>query len=107
MGTSLRAARAYATQHLRARGLLPLQLADDPLICATRWSSTATTRSRPRACTTIRSSGDRSAPDLNLAQVGTKYSDDWHVRHLTDPSLIVPQSVMPGYPFLAKTEIDT
>ena len=43
----------------------------------------------------------------NLARVGAKYSDDWHVTHLTNPRAIVPQSVMPGYPFLAETEIDT
>ncbi|MGE5158296.1 MAG: cytochrome-c oxidase, cbb3-type subunit II [Gemmatimonas sp.] len=47
----------------------------------------------------------RTGPDL--ARVGGKYSDDWHVRHLTDPRSIVPQSVMPSYSFLAKTEIDT
>jgi cytochrome c oxidase cbb3-type subunit 2 len=46
----------------------------------------------------------RTGPDL--ARVGGKYSDDWHVRHLTDPRSIVPQSVMPGYPFLAETEVD-
>src|SRR5277367_3298556 len=42
----------------------------------------------------------------NLARVGAKYSDDWHVRHLTDPRAIVPQSVMPGYPALARTEVN-
>jgi cytochrome c oxidase cbb3-type subunit II len=46
----------------------------------------------------------RTGPDL--ARVGAKYSDDWHVRHLTDPRAIVPQSVMPGYPALARTEVD-
>ncbi|MDE1934757.1 cytochrome-c oxidase, cbb3-type subunit II [Bradyrhizobium sp.] len=46
----------------------------------------------------------RTGPDL--ARVGAKYSDDWHVRHLTDPRSIVPQSVMPGYPALAKTEVN-
>jgi cytochrome c oxidase cbb3-type subunit II len=46
----------------------------------------------------------RTGPDL--ARVGTKYSDDWHVRHLTDPRAIVPQSVMPGYPALAATEVN-
>jgi cytochrome c oxidase cbb3-type subunit 2 len=46
----------------------------------------------------------RTGPDL--ARVGAKYSDDWHVRHLINPRAIVPQSVMPGYPFLAETEID-
>src|SRR5450755_3018866 len=47
----------------------------------------------------------RTGPDL--ARVGGKYSDDWHVTHLTNPRAIVPQSVMPGYPFLATTEVDT
>jgi cytochrome c oxidase cbb3-type subunit 2 len=47
----------------------------------------------------------RTGPDL--ARVGGKYSDDWHVRHLSDPRSIVPQSVMPGYAFLAEAEIDT
>jgi cytochrome c oxidase cbb3-type subunit 2 len=46
----------------------------------------------------------RTGPDL--ARVGAKYSDDWHVRHLTDPRAIVPQSVMPGYPSLAVTEVN-
>ena len=46
----------------------------------------------------------RTGPDL--ARVGAKYSDDWHVRHLTNPRAIVPQSVMPGYSFLAENEID-
>src|SRR5579872_602971 len=43
----------------------------------------------------------RTGPDL--ARVGAKYSDDWHVRHMADPRAIVPQSVMPGYPALAET----
>ena len=47
----------------------------------------------------------RTGPDL--ARVGAKYSDDWHVTHLKNPRAIVPQSVMPGYPFLAETEVDT
>ncbi|MBR0794992.1 cytochrome-c oxidase, cbb3-type subunit II [Bradyrhizobium jicamae] len=47
----------------------------------------------------------RTGPDL--ARVGGKYSDDWHVTHLIDPRAIVPQSVMPGYPALARTELDT
>jgi cytochrome c oxidase cbb3-type subunit 2 len=46
----------------------------------------------------------RTGPDL--ARVGGKYSDEWHVTHLTNPRAIVPQSLMPGYPFLAKTEVD-
>lgn len=46
----------------------------------------------------------RTGPDL--ARVGGKYSDDWHVTHFINPRSIVPQSIMPGYPFLASTEID-
>ncbi|KRP93712.1 peptidase S41 [Bradyrhizobium pachyrhizi] len=46
----------------------------------------------------------RTGPDL--ARVGGKYSDEWHVTHLNNPRAIVPQSVMPGYPSLANTEID-
>ncbi|MDR3464600.1 MAG: cytochrome-c oxidase, cbb3-type subunit II [Xanthobacteraceae bacterium] len=46
----------------------------------------------------------RTGPDL--ARVGAKYSDEWHVTHLRNPRSIVPQSVMPGYPFLASNEVD-
>ena len=46
----------------------------------------------------------RTGPDL--ARVGAKYSDVWHVTHLANPRAIVPQSVMPAYPFLARTEVD-
>src|SRR6476661_710328 len=46
----------------------------------------------------------RTGPDL--ARVGGKYSDEWHVTHLTNPRAIVPQSVMPGYAFLSRTEVD-
>ncbi|MBZ0218798.1 MAG: cytochrome-c oxidase, cbb3-type subunit II [Fimbriimonadaceae bacterium] len=41
----------------------------------------------------------RTGPDL--ARVGGKYSDAWHVEHLTNPRALVPESVMPGYSFLA------
>jgi len=47
----------------------------------------------------------RTGPDL--ARVGAKYSDEWHLTHLTNPRSIVPLSVMPGYPFLAETEVET
>ena len=40
----------------------------------------------------------RTGPDL--ARVGGKYSDAWHVEHLTDPRSVVPESVMPPYEFL-------
>jgi cytochrome c oxidase cbb3-type subunit 2 len=46
----------------------------------------------------------RTGPDL--ARVGAKYSDEWHVTHLSNPRSIVPQSVMPGYSFLASSEVD-
>jgi cytochrome c oxidase cbb3-type subunit 2 len=46
----------------------------------------------------------RTGPDL--ARVGGKYSDEWHVAHMTDPRAVVPESVMPGYPFLARRELD-
>lgn len=45
----------------------------------------------------------RTGPDL--ARVGGKYSDDWHLRHLINPRSLVPQSIMPGYPFLARNEL--
>jgi cytochrome c oxidase cbb3-type subunit 2 len=45
----------------------------------------------------------RTGPDL--ARVGGKYSDEWHVTHLIDPRAIVPQSIMPGYRYLS-TELD-
>jgi len=50
-------------------------------------------------------SSKRTGPDL--ARVGNKYSDKWQVEHLTNPRSVVPDSIMPGYPFLAKTELDT
>jgi cytochrome c oxidase cbb3-type subunit 2 len=46
----------------------------------------------------------RTGPDL--ARVGGKYSDDWHRDHLNAPKSVVPGTVMPAYPWLAKTEID-
>ena len=46
----------------------------------------------------------RTGPDL--ARVGGKYSDDWQRMHLMDPRSVVPQSNMPGYPWLAKATID-
>ena len=47
----------------------------------------------------------RTGPDL--ARVGGRYSDEWHVAHLTIPRSVVPESVMPGYPFLAETPLRT
>jgi len=45
----------------------------------------------------------RTGPDL--ARVGGKYSDEWHRNHMIDPRSLVPESVMPGYPFLASTQL--
>ena len=45
----------------------------------------------------------RTGPDL--ARVGGKYSDNWHVDHLTNPEAVVPASVMPKYGFLSETEL--
>lgn len=47
----------------------------------------------------------RSGPDL--ARVGGRYSDEWHVQHLTDPRSLVPTSIMPPYGHLARTLLDT
>lgn len=47
----------------------------------------------------------RTGPDL--ARVGGRYSDEWHVQHLTDPRAVVPDSVMPGYAFLSDRDLDT
>ncbi|WP_370251938.1 cytochrome-c oxidase, cbb3-type subunit II [Nioella sp.] len=46
----------------------------------------------------------RTGPDL--ARVGGRYSDEWHVDHLTDPQSVVPESVMPPYGYLANTVIE-
>ncbi len=45
----------------------------------------------------------RTGPDL--ARVGGRYSDDWHRVHLDNPRDLVPESNMPGYPWLAKNQI--
>ena len=46
----------------------------------------------------------RTGPDL--ARVGGKYSDAWHVDHMNAPREVVPGSVMPGYPFLAARPLE-
>lgn len=45
----------------------------------------------------------RSGPDL--ARVGGKYSDEWHRIHMEAPRTVVPESIMPGYPALARNEL--
>jgi cytochrome c oxidase cbb3-type subunit 2 len=46
----------------------------------------------------------RTGPDL--ARVGARYSDEWHRIHLNNPRDVVPESNMPGYPWLARTKLD-
>ncbi|NRP19329.1 hypothetical protein LPJGGPFB_02584 [Ensifer adhaerens] len=46
----------------------------------------------------------RTGPDL--ARVGDRYSNEWHVQHLIEPRSVVPESVMPSYAFLKATPLD-
>ncbi len=47
---------------------------------------------------------ERQGPDL--ARVGGKYSDEWHRIHLNNPRDLVPESIMPAYPWLAHAQVD-
>ncbi|WP_340245453.1 cytochrome-c oxidase, cbb3-type subunit II [Sulfitobacter pontiacus] len=47
----------------------------------------------------------RTGPDL--ARVGGRYSDEWHVDHLMDPQSVVPESVMPKYAFLMEAKLES
>lgn len=47
----------------------------------------------------------RTGPDL--ARVGGRYSDDWHVQHLINPRQVVPESIMPPYAFLKEKKLET
>ncbi|MHA3913477.1 cytochrome-c oxidase, cbb3-type subunit II [Halovulum sp. GXIMD14793] len=46
----------------------------------------------------------RTGPDL--ARVGARYSNDWHVKHLIEPTSFVPESIMPSYAFLADADLE-
>ncbi|HKJ17054.1 MAG TPA: cytochrome-c oxidase, cbb3-type subunit II [Xanthomonadales bacterium] len=46
----------------------------------------------------------RTGPDL--ARVGGRYSDDWHYIHMINPRDVVPESNMPGYPWLAENQVN-
>ncbi len=46
----------------------------------------------------------RTGPDLH--RVGGRYSDEWHRVHMTNPRDVVPESIMPGYPWLAENVLD-
>ena len=45
----------------------------------------------------------RTGPDL--ARVGGKYSNEWHVAHLNNPRDVVPESIMPNYPWLLENDL--
>jgi cytochrome c oxidase cbb3-type subunit 2 len=47
----------------------------------------------------------RTGPDL--ARVGGKYSNDWHVAHMINPRQVVPESIMPPYAFLLEKPLGT
>jgi cytochrome c oxidase cbb3-type subunit 2 len=47
----------------------------------------------------------RTGPDLT--RVGERYSDEWHRIHLRNPRVVVPESNMPGYPWLAQRPLQT
>ena len=46
----------------------------------------------------------RTGPDLH--RVGGRYSDEWHRVHLVNPRDVVPESIMPGYPWLEKNKVN-
>lgn len=46
----------------------------------------------------------RTGPDLQ--RVGGRYSDKWHRAHLINPRDVVPESIMPSYPWLEKNQLD-
>jgi cytochrome c oxidase cbb3-type subunit 2 len=46
----------------------------------------------------------RTGPDLH--RVGGRYSDDWHRVHMVNPRDVVPESIMPGYPWLERAQLD-
>ncbi len=46
----------------------------------------------------------RTGPDL--ARIGGRYSDEWHRVHMINPRDVVPESNMPGYPWLEQRELD-
>ncbi|MEM9999891.1 MAG: cytochrome-c oxidase, cbb3-type subunit II [Pseudomonadota bacterium] len=46
----------------------------------------------------------RTGPDL--ARVGARYSNEWHVQHLVDPQSVVPESIMPQYGFLLNSDLE-
>jgi cytochrome c oxidase cbb3-type subunit 2 len=47
----------------------------------------------------------RTGPDLH--RVGQRYSDAWHIAHLINPRDVVPESIMPSFPWLAENDLDS
>ena len=50
---------------------------------------------------------DRKRTGPDLARVGGRYSEDWHRAHLYNPRNVVPESKMPGYPWLVANPLDS
>ncbi len=100
------AAAPGGPRHLRAGRLLQLPLADDPPVprrdrALRPLLGGRRVRLRPGP---FQWGSKRTGPDL--ARVGGRYSDEWHRAHLDNPRDLVPESNMPGYPWLAKTRLD-
>ena len=104
--TPYSAAAPRGTRRLRQRRLLQLPFADDPPVpvSETERYGPFTTAGETVYDRPFQFGSKRTGPDL--ARVGGRYSDDWHRLHLMDPRALVPQSNMPGYPWLAEREVD-
>ena len=53
-----------------------------------------------------RSDWEPEFSETNRGRVGGRYSDDWHRAHMLNPRDVVPESIMPGYPWLQENELD-
>ena len=75
--------------------------------CAATRCATATTRWPASSSTTTPSSGAASAPGPDLAPRGRQATaTNWHRVHMNNPRDLVPESNMPAYPWLAKSDVD-
>jgi cytochrome c oxidase cbb3-type subunit 2 len=93
-------AAAGRARHLRARRLLQLPLADGaPLRGETERYGHYSLAGESVYDHPFQWGSKRTGPDL--ARVGGRYSDDWHRVHLNNPRDVVPESNMPGFPWLA------
>jgi cytochrome c oxidase cbb3-type subunit 2 len=92
-------------EHLRPGGLLCLPLPDDPAHAGRGGALRALlARGGVQYDHPFQWGSKRTGPDL--ARVGGRYSDEWHVDHLINPQSVVPESVMPSYGYLANRDID-